>query len=125
MRIVDVHESTINIHSEIRNAAISFSGMDVSAVAVLTDVVRDGRRVAGFGFSSNGRYSAGGILRARMIPRLLDTEPTALLNDAHDNIDPDRAWQAIMRHEKPGGHGERSVAVGGLDMAIHDLVSTI
>jgi L-alanine-DL-glutamate epimerase-like enolase superfamily enzyme len=125
MRIVEVRESAIDIHSEIRNAAISFSGMDASAVAVLTDVFRDGARVVGFGFSSNGRYSAGGILRARMIPRLLNAEPTALLNDARDNFDPDLVWETVMNNEKPGGHGERSVAVGALDMAIHDVVAKV
>src|SRR5262245_504008 len=125
MRIVEVREIAIDIHSEIRNAAISFSGMDASAVAVLTDEFRDGVRVVGFGFSSNGRYSAGGILRARMIPRLLNAKPTELLNDAHDNLDPDRVWQIVMNNEKPGGHGERSVAVGALDMAIHDAVAKI
>ena len=30
-----------------------------------------------------------------------------------------------MRNEKPGGHGERSVAVGVVDMALHDLVAKI
>ena len=125
MRIIEVRESTIDIRSEIGNAAISFSGMDASAVAVLTDVFRDGARAVGFGFSSNGRYSAGGILRARMIPRLLNAKPTALLNDAHDNLDPDRVWQTVMNNEKPGGHGERSVAVGALDMAIHDVVAKV
>ena len=31
----------------------------------------------------------------------------------------------MMKNEKPGGHGERSVAVGTIDMAIWDLVSKI
>jgi len=125
MRIVEVREIAIDIHSEIRNAAISFSAMDASAVAVLTDVFRGGARVVGFGFSSNGRYSAGGILQARMIPRLLNANPAALLNDAHENFDPDRVWHTVMNNEKPGGHGERSVAVGALDMAIHDVVAKV
>jgi D(-)-tartrate dehydratase len=30
-----------------------------------------------------------------------------------------------MRNEKPGGHGERSVAVGTLDMAIWDATAKI
>ena len=29
----------------------------------------------------------------------------------------------MMKNEKPGGHGERSVAVGTIDMAIWDLIS--
>src|SRR5438876_9397385 len=104
MRIVEIRESTIDIRSAIRNAVISFSGMDASAVAILTDVVRDGRPVVGYGFTSNGRYSAGGILRARMIPRLLEADQSALLNDAEDNFDPDRVWNTMMSNEKPGGH---------------------
>jgi L-alanine-DL-glutamate epimerase-like enolase superfamily enzyme len=31
----------------------------------------------------------------------------------------------MMANEKPGGHGERSVAVGTLDMAIWDAVAKI
>jgi L-alanine-DL-glutamate epimerase-like enolase superfamily enzyme len=36
-----------------------------------------------------------------------------------------RIWDAVMRNEKPGGHGERSVAVGVLDMAVWDAVAKI
>src|SRR5439155_3447240 len=36
-----------------------------------------------------------------------------------------RIWSGLMRDEKPGGHGERSVAVGVLDMAVWDLVAKI
>ena len=53
------------------NAVISFREMTVSAVALDTDVVRDGKRAVGYGFSSNGRYGQSGILRDRMIQRLL------------------------------------------------------
>ena len=125
MRIVAVRESTISIRSEIRNAWISFAEMDASVVAIITDAVRDGRPVVGFGFNSNGRYAPGGILRARMIPRLLEAEPASLLDDAGTNFDPQRMWEVMMRNEKPGGHGERSVAVGVLDMAIFDAVAKI
>ena len=31
----------------------------------------------------------------------------------------------MMRNEKPGGHGERSVAVGTIDMAVWDAVAKI
>jgi D(-)-tartrate dehydratase len=30
-----------------------------------------------------------------------------------------------MTNEKPGGHGERSVAVGTLDMAVWDAVAKV
>jgi L-alanine-DL-glutamate epimerase-like enolase superfamily enzyme len=99
--------------------------MTTSLVAVVTDAVRDGRRVVGYGFNSNGRYGQGGLIRERFVPRLLAAEPRTLLNDAGDNLDPDRVWQTLMTNEKPGGHGERSVAVGTIDMAIWDAVAKI
>ena len=92
--------------------------MDTSVVAVVTDVIRDGRRVVGYGFNSNGRYAASGILTRRVIPRILQAEPESLLNDECSNLDPHRVWKVAMRNEKPGGHGERSVALGAVDMAI-------
>jgi L-alanine-DL-glutamate epimerase-like enolase superfamily enzyme len=125
MRIVEIREATKPIASPIRNAYIDFTKMTTSLVAVVTDVIRDGRRVVGYGFNSNGRYGQGGLIRERFAPRLLEADPKTLLNDAADNLDPDRAWQTMMRNEKPGGHGERSVAVGTIDMAIWDAVAKI
>ena len=124
MKILSVHEGVVTISSSIRNAWIDFSSMDCSIVAIVSDVVRDGVPVVGYGFNSNGRYSAGEILRRRILPRLLDAEPEALLDDAGD-LAPARAWDVMMRNEKPGGHGERSVAVGVLDMAVWDAVAKI
>lgn len=124
-RIVDIREATQPIASSIRNAYIDFSRMTTSLVAVVTDVVRDGRRVVGYGFNSNGRYGQGGLIRERFAPRLLDAEPQTLLDAEGDNLDPDRVWQTLMRNEKPGGHGERSVAVGTIDMAVWDAVAKI
>lgn len=125
VRIVDVREVTKPIASPIRNAYIDFSKMTTSLVAVVTDAVRDGRRVVGYGFNSNGRYGQGGLIRERFAPRLLSADPASLLDATGDNLDPDRAWAAMMSNEKPGGHGERSVAVGTLDMAIWDAVAKI
>jgi hypothetical protein len=117
MRIVDLREVTAPIASPIANAYIDFSKMTCSLVAVVTDVVREGRTVVGYGFNSNGRYGQGGLIRERFAPRVLQAEPATSLNDAGDNLDPDRIWETMMRNEKPGGHGERSVAVGTIDMA--------
>jgi L-alanine-DL-glutamate epimerase-like enolase superfamily enzyme len=125
MRIVDVREITQPIASPIRNAYIDFSKMTTSLVAVVTDVVRDGRPVVGYGFNSNGRYGQGGLIRERFRDRILEAAPESLLDDARDNIDPAKVWAAMMRNEKPGGHGERSVAVGTLDMAVWDAVAKI
>lgn len=125
MRITDVVEITKPIASPIRNAYIDFSKMTTSLVAVVTDVVVDGRRVVGYGFNSNGRYGQGGLIRERFRDRILQAEPDSLLNPQGDNLDPHRVWQAMMINEKPGGHGERSVAVGTLDMAIWDATAKI
>src|SRR6202048_4924873 len=125
MKILDIREIAVPIKSDIRNAYIDFSQMTVSALALITDVVRDGKRVVGFGFNSNGRYAPSGLLRDRFVPRLKAAEPSALLNDAGNNLDPPRVWDVLMRNEKPGGHGERSVAVGVLDMAVWDAVAKI
>jgi D(-)-tartrate dehydratase len=125
VRIVDIREITKPIASEIRNAYIDFTKMTTSLVAVITDVVRDGKRVVGYGFNSNGRYGQGGLIRERFAPRLKEADPNKLLNEAGDNLDPDRVWAALMANEKPGGHGERSVAVGTIDMAVWDAVAKI
>ena len=125
VRIVDVREATKPIASAIRNAYIDFSKMTTSLVAVMTDVIRDGRRVVGYGFNSNGRYGQGGLIRERFAPRLLEAAPADLVDASGENLDPDRVWATMMANEKPGGHGERSVAVGTIDMAIWDAVAKI
>jgi len=124
MRILDVREITQPIASPIRNAYIDFSKMTTSLVAVVTDQIRDGHRVIGYGFNSNGRYGQGGLIRERFAPRLLDAAPDSLLGAA-GQLDPHRAWSAMMANEKPGGHGERSVAVGTLDMALWDAAAKL
>jgi D(-)-tartrate dehydratase len=125
MRIIDICEVTKPIASPIRNAYIDFSRMTASLVAVVTDVVRDGRRVVGYGFNSNGRYGQGGLIRERFRDRVLEAAPETLIDDAGSNLSPHRIWAAMMANEKPGGHGERSVAVGTIDMAVWDAVAKI
>jgi L-alanine-DL-glutamate epimerase-like enolase superfamily enzyme len=125
IRILDIREVTKPIASPIRNAYIDFSKMTSSLVAVVTDVVRDGRPVVGYGFNSNGRYGQGGLIRERFANRILEADPKSLLDDARENLDPHRVWAAMMTNEKPGGHGERSVAVGTIDMAVWDAVAKI
>ncbi|QDF96412.1 mandelate racemase [Azoarcus sp. DD4] len=125
MKIIDIREVTKPIKSNIRNAYIDFSKMTLSLVAVVTDVIRDGKPVIGYGFNSNGRYGQGSLIRERFRPRLLEAAPESLINDAGDNLDPHRIWATMMTNEKPGGHGERSVAVGTIDMAVWDAVAKI
>ena len=125
MKILDIREETRPIRSNIRNAYIDFSKMTLSLVAVVTDVVRDGKPVIGYGFNSNGRYGQGSLIRERFRPRILDADPATLVDEKHDNLDPHRIWAVMMSNEKPGGHGERSVAVGTIDMAVWDAVAKI
>jgi L-alanine-DL-glutamate epimerase-like enolase superfamily enzyme len=125
MKIIDIRETVVPIKSKIANAYIDFSQMTVSVVAVITDVLRDGKPVVGFGFNSNGRYAPSGLLRDRFIPRLKAAIPETITNETGDNFDPFCIWDVLMKNEKPGGHGERSVAVGVLDMAVWDAVAKI
>lgn len=125
MKIIDIREVTKPIASPIRNACIDFSKMTLSLVAVVTDVTRQGLPVVGYGFNSNGRYGQGGLIRDRFQPRILGADPASLLDPARDNLDPGLIWDCMMTNEKPGGHGERSVAVGTIDMAVWDAVAKI
>ncbi|MDI1273349.1 mandelate racemase/muconate lactonizing enzyme family protein [Polaromonas sp.] len=125
MKITDIREVTQPIKSDIRNAYIDFSKMTLSLVAVVTDVIRDGKPVIGYGFNSNGRYGQGGLIRERFAPRILEAAPDSLLDASGSNLDAHKVWAAMMTNEKPGGHGERSVAVGTIDMAVWDAVAKI
>ncbi len=125
MKIVDIREKTYPISSPIRNAYIDFSKMTLSLVAVVTDVVRDGKPVVGYGFNSNGRYGQGMLMRERFIPRVREADPRTLVDANGDNIDPHKVWACMFTNEKPGGHGERSVAIGTIDMAVWDAVAKI
>ncbi|WP_110643876.1 mandelate racemase/muconate lactonizing enzyme family protein [Salinicola sp. CPA57] len=125
MRIVDIREQTASIASPIANAYIDFSKMTCSVVAVVTDVIRDGKPVIGYGFNSNGRYGQGALMRDRFLARVLEADPETLIDHDRDNLDPFAIWKTLMTNEKPGGHGERSVAVGTIDMAVWDAVAKI
>jgi L-alanine-DL-glutamate epimerase-like enolase superfamily enzyme len=125
VKITAIHSASVPIASDIRNAYIDFSKMTASVVAVVTDVKRDGKPVIGYGFNSNGRYAQMGLLAERFIPRIMAADPKSLVNDAGTNLDPHKIWACMMSNEKPGGHGERSVAVGVVDMAVWDAVAKI
>ena len=125
MRIVEIREKTVSMASAIANAYIDFSKMTCSVVALITDVVRNGKPVVGYGFNSNGRYGQGSLMRERLLPRLMAADPKTLVDETDENLDPSRIWRTLMTNEKPGGHGERSVAVGTIDMAVWDAVAKI
>lgn len=125
MKITRIRDAVAPIPSPMRNSVISFDKMTISIVAIETDVVRDGKPVVGLGFCSNGRYAQSGIMRERLIPRIMETAPEALLDDDGGNVSPERVWAAMLRNEKPGGHGDRAVAAGAIDMAVWDLVAKV
>jgi L-alanine-DL-glutamate epimerase-like enolase superfamily enzyme len=125
MRITDIRETSIALNSTLKNSSIDFSEMTTSVVAVITDVTRDGKPVVGYAFNSTGRYACGAQMRARFIPRILKADPKALLNAAGDNLDPEKILAVMMRNEKSGGHSERSIGIGTIEVAIWDAVAKI
>jgi len=125
MRIVDIRETAIPLKSDLRNSGFDFSEMTTSVVAVITDVIREGKPVAGFAFNSTGRYACGAQMRARFIPRILAASPETLLDDIGDNLDPAKCLATMMKREKAGAHSERSTAIGTIEVAIWDAVAKI
>src|ERR1051325_2160510 len=120
MRIVDIRETAIPLKSDLKNSSIDFSEMTTSVVAVITDVIRDGKPVAGFALNSTGRYACGAQMRARFIPRMLRADPETLMNATGDNLDPEKILVVMMKNEKSGGHSERSVGIGTIEVALWD-----
>ena len=125
MRIVDIRETAIPLNSTLANSSIDFSEMTTSVVAVVTDVKRDGKPVCGFAFNSTGRYACGAQMRARFIPRVLKADPKSLLDEAGDNFSPEKILGVMMRNEKAGGHSERSIGIGTIEVAVWDAVAKI
>jgi len=125
MRILDVRETAVPLKSELKNSSFDFTEMTTSVVAVITDVVRDGRPVTGFAFNSTGRYACGAQMRARFIPRILAAKPETLLDATGENIDPAKVLAVMLQREKSGGHSERSIAIGTIEVALWDAVAKI
>jgi L-alanine-DL-glutamate epimerase-like enolase superfamily enzyme len=125
MRILDIHETAIPLKSTLKNSSFDFTEMTTSVVAVMTDVIRDGKPVTGFAFNSTGRYACGAQMRARFIPRILAAKPETLLDATGENIDPAKVLAAMMQREKSGGHSERSIAIGTIEVALWDAVAKI
>ncbi len=125
MRIVDIRETAIPLKSSLANSSFDFSEMTTSVVAVITDVVREGKPVVGFAFNSTGRYACGAQMRARFVPRILAADPDSLLNDAGTNFAPEKILACMLQREKAGGHSERSIAIGTIEVAVWDAVAKI
>jgi len=125
MRITDIRETSIALNSTLQNSSIDFSEMTTSVVALITDVKRDGRPVVGYAFNSTGRYACGAQMRARFIPRILKAPPNSLLNAAGDNFDATKILAVMLRNEKSGGHSERSIGIGTIEVALWDAIAKI
>ncbi len=125
MRIVDIRETAIPLNSSLANSSFNFSEMTTSVVAVITDVKRDGKPVCGFAFNSTGRYACGAQMRARFIPRILKADPNSLLDESGENLSPEKILAVMMQNEKSGGHSERSIGIGTIEVAVWDAVAKI
>ena len=121
-RIESIRARTIPLKADYRNATVSFAGMTASVVAILARG-DDGSFETGYGFGSIGRYAQTEMIRERFAPRILGADPSAYNRDGFP--DP-LLLNRLMRHdEKQGGHGERSVAIGAIDMAAWDLYAKL
>jgi L-alanine-DL-glutamate epimerase-like enolase superfamily enzyme len=125
MKIIDIKEVAVPLKTNMRNAVFDFSEMTTSVVAVVTDVMRDGKPVVGYAFNSTGRYACGAQMRDRLIPRIRKAVPESLLDASGNNLDPEKILACMMQREKPGGHTERSVAIGTIEVAVWDAVAKI
>ena len=125
MRVRKIVERSVKVDSNVRNARVDLSQMTVTAVAVVTDVVRGGHPVVGFAFNSFGRYACGGPLRERFIPRVMQAAADELVDVTGENFDPAKLVRYLLAREKAGGHAERSMAVGTLEIALWDIVAKI
>lgn len=122
MRITNIRERAVPVQSAMRNAAFDFSEMTTSIVAVMTDVIRDGKPVIGYAFNSTGRYACGAAMRERFIPRVLRANPESLL-DSQGLLDPAKIAACMATREKPGGDAERSVPIGTIETAVWDAIA--
>jgi L-alanine-DL-glutamate epimerase-like enolase superfamily enzyme len=121
MKIVKILEQPVRLKSNISNSLVNFATHTVSVLAVVTDKIINGKPATGLAFNSIGRFDQSGILRNRMIPRLLSAKPDSLLNPETERLCPAKVLKCAMQNEKPGGHGDRAHAASALEIAIWDL----
>lgn len=126
MKIIGIREMDVPLTATFSNAVVNFEGHRSSLVAVFAQVSASGgriRRLAGVAFNSIGRHSQGGILRDRMIPRVLAAPADDLIEPTTGIIDPARVLRTAMQGEKPGGHGDRASAAAAIELACWDLLA--
>ena len=110
-RIEEILVETIRLRADYSNAAVSFAELTGSIVGIVADRGDGSAAKVGFGFGSIGRYAHSEMIRERFARRLLKADPTEY-NDSNGLIDPVKLGRVMRRNEKPGGHGERTAAVG-------------
>jgi D(-)-tartrate dehydratase len=59
------------------------------------------------------------------VPRILSANPDTLLDETGNNLDPAKILDRMLLREKSGGHSERSIAVGTIEVAVWDAVAKI
>lgn len=123
MRITEIREVAVPLAGAISNAVVNFAEHRVSLVAVFTDVMVNGEQLIGVAFNSIGRHAQSGILRNRMIPRVLGAEAQELQAPQTGLLDPARVLAVAMQNEKPGGHGDRAAAASAVELAVWDLLA--
>ena len=79
LKVKGIYELSVPLESDIKNSIVNFSDHDVSLVAIVSNKVRAGRPIIGYGFNSIGRFAQAGILQKRMLPRLLSADPILLV----------------------------------------------
>jgi L-alanine-DL-glutamate epimerase-like enolase superfamily enzyme len=121
MRITDLKECTVPLQGNVTNAVVSFADHTVSLVALVSDQMRNGMPVIGYGFNSIGRFAQSGILNERMFPRIKSAEAASLVSADGSQFDATVIAATAMKNEKPGGHGDRAGALGALELAVWDL----
>jgi D(-)-tartrate dehydratase len=120
MKIVEIREMAVRMTGQIANAVVDFSRHDVSLVAIVSDVIRNGKPVTGIAFNSIGRFAQSGIIHRRLIPRIMAATPDSY-TDCDGSLSPAHLQKIMMQDEKPGGHGDRASAVAAIELAAWDL----
>ena len=59
----------------------------------------------------------GAQMRDRFIPRIKEAPPDSLLDASGENFDPAKVLACMMQREKSGGHTERSIAIGTIEVS--------
>ncbi|MEN6565552.1 MAG: enolase C-terminal domain-like protein [Veillonellales bacterium] len=123
MKIVNIYEREIVLPSPVRNSYFSQNAGGV--IVLITDAIRHGKPVIGYGFNSIVHYTPTSTLRDRVIPRLLNANPEEYIDERNSNLDAEKIFKIVTKNEKTSGHGELAHAVGAIDMAVWDTIAKI